>query len=59
MWEFMTNYADSFWKAGEHAFEVFSVIMAWTITIGLAYFVLITIIALGQMARDAIKEYRK
>lgn len=59
MWEFMSKYAESFWQVGEYAFEVFTVIMAWAITLGSAYFVFCLIATIGEMIRDNIRENRK
>ena len=59
MWEFMSKYAENFWQAGEYAFEVFTVIMAWAITLGAAYFVFIIFAAIGEMIADRIRENRE
>lgn len=57
MWEFMVKYANSFWKAGDYAFEVFAVIMAWALTLGAAYALYCIMAAIGEMLRDRIREY--
>lgn len=59
MWEFMSNYSDSFWKMGEYAWEVFAVIMAWAITLGAAFLVFCIIAAIGEMIADRIRENRE
>ena len=59
MWEFMSKYAEEFWQASEYAFEVFTVIMAWAITLGAAYFVFCIFVAIGEMIRDNIRENRE
>lgn len=59
MWEFMSKYAENFWQAGEYAFEVFKVIMAWAITLGAAYFVFYIFAAIREVIRDNIRENRE
>ena len=59
MWEFMSNYSDSFWKAGEYACEVFTVIMAWGLTLGLAILIIKIIAAVGELIADEIKELKR
>jgi len=56
MWEFMKAYSDSFWKAGEYAWEVFQVIMAWAITLGFAYIVFVTIQIVAGYIKEEIEE---
>ena len=59
MWEFMSNYSDSFWKMGEYAWEVFAVIMAWAITLGAAFLVFCIIATIGEIIADRIRENRE
>lgn len=59
MWEFMSNYSDFFWKAGEEAWEVFTVIMAWGLTLGLAILIIKIIAAVGELIADEIKELKR
>lgn len=59
MWDFMSKYADSFWQTGEYAFQVFSVVLAWGLTLGLTYFAFCILVAVGEMIRDSIREHYK
>ena len=56
IWEFMRNYAESFWQSGEYAFNIFSVIMAWAITIGFAFWLCAFIAAGGIVLGGKIRE---
>lgn len=56
MWEFMANYAESFWEQRNSAFEVVTVIMTWVITLVEACFVIIVIVVIVQMICDKIKD---
>lgn len=59
MWEFMVEYANDFWKAGEYSWEVFTVVMAWSITLGIAITIIKIIWAIGSLIAYEIKERRK
>lgn len=59
MWEFMSNYSDSFWKTGEYAWEVFEVIMAWAVTLGFTKFIIEIIAAVGKIIADEIKKLKR
>lgn len=56
MWEFMSNYSDFFWKAGENVGEVFTVIMPWALTLGLAIFLIKFILALVKIIIDEMNK---
>ena len=55
MWEFMCNYANNFWAGTEYAWEVFEVIMAWALTLGLAIFVTTTVCVLLWSLLNIVK----
>lgn len=58
MWEFMVEYANDFWAAGEKSFEIFCVIMAWAITAGVAIATIKIIFFIGECVIGAIEEGR-
>lgn len=56
MWEFMVEYANGFWAAGDKSLEIFRVLMAWTITAGAAIATAKIIIFIGECIIEAIEE---
>lgn len=56
MWEFIEQYAESFWVAGDFAWHVFEIITAWALTIGFALFIIMIISGVGELIKEAIKE---
>ena len=59
MWEFMSKYADSFWQTGEYAYQVFRVVLAWGLTLGLTCIAFYILVAVGEMIRDSIRDHYK
>ena len=55
MWEFMSKYADSFWTTGEYAWEVFSVIIAWAVTLGFALGAIHVLTGIGKGLKKEIE----
>lgn len=59
MWEFMVKYAKDFWEAGEYSFEVFTVLLAWGITLAMVSFAIGIIYTIGMTVIHEIKKGRK